>query len=81
MSSEVSAIVVSDSSPVHEVHSQLKLLEQIEEIPKLVSTKNGQGLIQEISHNFYESATPSSIQENDFIYALSLNSSEISFIS
>ncbi|CAG8735815.1 11126_t:CDS:2, partial [Funneliformis caledonium] len=48
---------------------------------KLVSTKNGQGLIQEISRNFDESATPSSIQENDFTCALSLNPPEISFIS
>ncbi|CAG8744781.1 7834_t:CDS:1, partial [Funneliformis caledonium] len=32
VSSEVS--VVSDSSPIHEVHNQLKLTEQIEEVPK-----------------------------------------------
>ena len=124
VSSEVLAVVVSDSSPVYEVYRQLKLSEQIEEVPKipdqektsedmetdaflievhkksisndirkrnkekklskagqdqvssqkisdtasgitspgkLVSTKNGQGLIQEISRNFDESATPSSI--------------------
>ena len=35
VSSEVSAVVVSDSSPVHEVHRQLKLSEQIEEVPKV----------------------------------------------
>ena len=46
-----------------------------------MSTKNGQGLIQEISRNFDESATPSSIQENDFTCTLSLNPPEISFIS
>ncbi|CAG8628931.1 16401_t:CDS:2 [Funneliformis caledonium] len=46
-----------------------------------MSTKNEQGLIQEISHNFDESATPSSIQENDSTCALSLNPPEISFIS
>ncbi|CAB4416643.1 unnamed protein product [Rhizophagus irregularis] len=48
---------------------------------KLVSTKNGQGLIQEISRNLAESATPSSIQENDSTCALSLNPPEISVIS
>ncbi|RIA82562.1 hypothetical protein C1645_743700 [Glomus cerebriforme] len=141
VSSEVSAVVVSDSTPIHEVHSQLKLSEQIEEIPdqeetsedmetdaflvevynksisneirkrnkekkhskavedqvslqkisdtasgissseKLGSTKNGQGLIQEITRNFDESTTSSSIQENDSTCALSLNPPEISLIS
>ncbi|CAG8741357.1 9861_t:CDS:2, partial [Funneliformis mosseae] len=78
--SEVS-VVVSDSSPIHKVHNQLKLTEQIEKIPKLVSTKKRQGLIQEITRNFDESTTPSSIQENDSICALSLNPPEISLIS
>ncbi|RIA82851.1 hypothetical protein C1645_743483 [Glomus cerebriforme] len=32
---QVSAVVVSDSSPVHKVHRQLKLSEQIEEVLKL----------------------------------------------
>ncbi|CAG8732549.1 14667_t:CDS:2, partial [Funneliformis caledonium] len=79
VSSEVS--VISDSSPIHEVHNQLKLTEQIEEVPKLMSTKNGQALIQEISRNLAESATSSSIQENSSICALSPNPPEISLIS
>ncbi|CAG8760211.1 9231_t:CDS:2, partial [Funneliformis caledonium] len=48
---------------------------------KLMSTKNGQALIQEISHNLAKSATPLSIQENDSICALSPNPPEISLIS
>jgi hypothetical protein len=47
---------------------------------KLVSIKNGQGLIQEITHNFDESTTTSSIQKNDSICTLSLNPPEISLI-
>ncbi|CAG8732266.1 8129_t:CDS:2, partial [Funneliformis mosseae] len=47
---------------------------------KLMSTKNGQILIQEISRNLAESATPSSIQKNGSICALSPNPSEISLI-
>ncbi|CAG8618799.1 3624_t:CDS:2, partial [Racocetra fulgida] len=35
VTSEVSAVDVSDSSSIHEVHSQLKLSEQIEEVPKV----------------------------------------------
>ncbi|PKY53253.1 hypothetical protein RhiirA4_471361 [Rhizophagus irregularis] len=136
VSSEVSVVVVSNSSPIHEVYSQIKLSEQIEEVPKLpdqeetsedmeidaflvevhkksisndirkhnkekklskagqdqvslqkisdtasgissseklISTKNGQALIQEISHNLAESATSSSIQENGSTCALSPN--------
>ncbi|CAB4429816.1 unnamed protein product [Rhizophagus irregularis] len=144
VSSEVSVVVVSNSSPIHEVYSQIKLSEQIEEVPKLpdqeetsedmemdaflvevhkksisndirkhnkekklskagqdqvslqkisdtasgissseklISTKNGQALIQEISHNLAESATSSSIQENGSTCALSPNPPEISLIS
>ncbi|GES80322.1 hypothetical protein GLOIN_2v1620891 [Rhizophagus clarus] len=35
VSSDVSVDIISDSLPIHEVHSQLKLTEQIEEVPKL----------------------------------------------
>ncbi|CAG8593581.1 1717_t:CDS:1, partial [Rhizophagus irregularis] len=37
---------------------------------KPVCAKNGQGLIQEISRNFDESGTPSSIRDYDFTCAL-----------
>ncbi|RGB22998.1 hypothetical protein C1646_775166 [Rhizophagus diaphanus] len=35
VTSEISVVVVSDSSPIHDVHSQLKLSEQIEDVPKV----------------------------------------------
>ncbi|GBC43129.2 hypothetical protein GLOIN_2v1784683 [Rhizophagus irregularis DAOM 181602=DAOM 197198] len=40
---------------------------------KPVSAKNGQGLIQEISRNFNESGTPSSIQDYNSTCALPLD--------
>ncbi|GET65272.1 hypothetical protein GLOIN_2v1784683 [Rhizophagus irregularis DAOM 181602=DAOM 197198] len=48
---------------------------------KPVSAKNGQGLIQEISRNFNESGTPSSIQDYNSTCALPLDPPEISLTS